>query len=916
LLIDRADERRTLNGILAEVRQGSTVARVVVGDAGIGKTALLDWAVTEAADMLTVRITGIEQESALAFGGLYPVVRALEDSMVDLPSPQRGALRVVLGREAGRPPGRFLVNLAVLTLITTAAATSPILLVIDDVQWIDRETQDVLAFVARRALADSVGLLFGMRGDPIGTVFEGIASLEVGGLDDEASYLLLASRLESRGLEYDSSVANRILAECRGNPLAIVQLGDLLASGAMDNVAAFEPLPMTQKLERHYLERIKELSAPAQRFLLLAACEPTGNATVICDAAKTFGICADAAEECVSSSLLVLLPTIRFRHPLIRSAVHTAASPTERRRAHVALASASEGRDEDMRAWHLGAGTLEPEEEIASLLEASAERARSRGGQSGVASFLLRASDLTPDPQARGMRLMAASGAAYAAGSMPAARAWIEQARVLVADSAFEPYAQWMSGLFHIGHDSHREGSRELLAAARAMLDQGSELTNPVVLDALVTGLIAGELRNQGFVDLASATLARTADPRQPVGTLDLLLKALATRLVEGFDAAVPIVIDALSSWNPPHGAAESTPYWIFLGGAFGLDVLDLDGLDRFTSRVETHLRERPNVPSLDALLNVRTVAHLWCGRLGEADACRSEFDVLCSLAGRPSSHGVFMSTQIDALRGNERRAREGAAEMLRLWASTGFMGGKWVHDQALVYVALGRGDYQEAFNVSAGVLGGVGFGSEAPLYATVVEAGVRTDHLDAARAAADVLDHRSEAAQTPWALGLAARCRALLGDGSDAEHHYEKSIRLLEATGAQLDFLHSVLLYGEWLRRCGRSQDARAWLRGAHSGFDEMGAVSLAERARVELAAAGERIGRTRPVGGAALTEQETQVAELAMQLATKAEIAERLYLSVHTVDYHLRNVYRKLGVRSRSEFARAYRQRRPDTE
>jgi DNA-binding CsgD family transcriptional regulator len=913
-LIGRMYEKQSMSELLAEVRHGTAATRIVTGGAGIGKTALLEWTSEEASEMRVIRLSAVEHEAALPFGGLNQVLSIFSDGIDKLPAPQRRALRVVSGVEDAPAP-KLLVHLATLTLLTSAAAYSPILLIADDAHWLDEESRDTLAFAARRSLADPVGFVFAMRGSGAGTVFDGLPTLRVEALDEESSFLLLASRVKARGVQVSGRLwAERILSESQGNPLAIVQLGDLVADGSFDSVPSFDPLPIAQKLEQHFLQRVRLLTSGAQQLLLIAACEPGGDAAVICEAGRSLGLPVDAADECLESSLLTsVLPLFQFEHPLVRSAVHSAASASQRREAHLALARASEGRDEDMRAWHLGAGTVEPSEEIAALLEASAERARGKGGLASVASFLSRSSDLTPDPERRGLRLISASGAAFTAGSGAVAGDLIERARPLVAGTPYESFAQWIGGLAQIGYENNRDGSRTLLAAARPIRELNPELGNAVLLDALCTGLIAGQLKEEPFVEAASWVLLQS-EISQSANTVDLLLYAFATRIVEGFVSAAPLVRKALDSWEPPSGIAESTPYWIFLGGFLALDVQDLEALERFTKRVEAIARDRDNVPAIQCVLTLQIVHLLWSGRLREADALISELVVLQSLQGRASYWDAFVCTQIQGIRGETEAATAGVSELRQVWSSTGFAGAKWIVDQALVDLALGRGDYQETFDVAVGVLEG-GFGSETPLYAALVEAGVRTDHLDAAREASATLNRRSRAAGTTWGQGLAARCVALISDGPDAEKSYLESIRYLETAGALLDELHSRLLYGEWLRRSNRIQDARAVLRRASDGFNKIGASGYAERARGELAATGEKLGSARGSQPTRLTPQETHVADLAVQVATKAEIAEKLYLSVHTVDYHLRSIYRKLGVRSRGQLARAYRQSQPES-
>jgi len=908
VLIGRSEEQRVLVGVLRSLHAGGSAAIVVTGEAGIGKTALLDWLAETAGDVQVIRATGVQQETEFSFGGLHQILRPLLPHLRSLPAPQRQALQVALAVEDGPPPDRFLVYLSALTLITSAALDRPLLFVVDDVQWLDQQSREALAFAARRVLADPVALVFGLRAEEVSTDFDGLPVLELHGLSPESANELLLSIVSAhRHLDY--AVAGQIVTEAGGNPLAIEELAAELIDGSL-TAAPLTPLPLTSRLESRFLRLVRALPAGPQTLLLVAACEPTGEPRVVLDAARQLGVLDEAADVVQAARLITLVPQVAFRHPLVRSAVYGGASPAGRRRAHMALAHAWDGPEGgDLRAWHRGAAATGPDETVASELVASAGRARSRGGYVTEASFLSRAADLTPDAAARGERLLAAAEAAGAAGSAGWSRALLTRAQAVIGDGPLRPYGQWLRGLVMVEDGHFARGTAELSAAAEALRAADPEQARLIFLDAMAAGAIGCREGEPLLPRMGRAALAAKPAAGSPVTMADLLLEGIATRLACGYEQAAPVLARAIRTWQPI--TSPSAVLWFILGHLAALDLWDFSALREWDRLGEQYARSAGLPQILRTVLLGKISVAVLAGRLAEADSLSAESQELGTIIGAPEYFAALSFIEIYAIQGRVAQALAAAEALDKAAQAIGFDGGLRAARFSLIRLSLGQSDYQQAVSLGLDLVQRPSFGTTALVPPDLVEAAVRTGRRELAERTAGLVSARARVSAAPWGRGLDARCQALIAPDQAAEEHYQESIRLLGAAGARLDEMRSVLLYGEWLRRQNRRADARVQLRLAFEAFTAMGARAFAERARAELAATGQRLpkapardARDSPV----LTAQETRIVELAVQGDTKAEMAAKLYISANTVDYHLRHIYQKFGVQSRRELTRTY--------
>ena len=511
----RRDERAVLDGLLDGARAGRSGVLVLRGEAGIGKTALLEHAIESASDVTLLRAVGVESEMELAFAALHQLCAPAHDFVDRLPAPQRDALEVTFGVSAGGAPDRFLVALATLSLFSEAAQERPLLCVIDDAQWLDRASAQVLGFVARRLLAEPVVLLFAAR--EATDAFAGLPELLIEGLDDAEARKLLASVIPGR--QHDR-VADQLLAEARGNPLALLELPRVLAGAAGGRVRVAGSAVAGRQIEQSFRRRLEALPEDTQQLLLVAAAEPLGDPAPLWRAAEWLGITGSAREPAESAGLIEIDGRVRFRHPLVRSAVYRSASAEQRRRVHRALAEATDAETEpERRAWHLAGATADPDEDVAAELERAAARAQARGGLAAAAAFLQRAAALTPEPGRSAQRALAAAQATYHAGALDEALALLGTAETGdVGD--FEPArVQLLRGQIAFAARRGSDAPPLLLEAARALEAVDPPLAHATYLDALAAALFAGRLaRGASALEVAQAVRRRAAVPTASAG--------------------------------------------------------------------------------------------------------------------------------------------------------------------------------------------------------------------------------------------------------------------------------------------------------------------------------------------------------------------------------------------------------------
>jgi DNA-binding CsgD family transcriptional regulator len=905
-LIDRLEERVAVDGLLDSARAGLSDALVLRGEPGVGKTSMLDYAAAAATGMQTTRIAGIESETGLGFAALHRLLIPFLPGRERLAPPQRDALGTAFGVVSGAPPDRFLIGLAVLTLLADAATSRPLLCVIDDTQWLDAESSDVLAFVARRLYADRIAMLFAAR-EPIEgqDSLAGLPELRLRGLTEADARQLLDRRVSAAR---DPQAVTRIIAETDGNPLALVELGNELDANPLAlGPLPSDPLPIGPRLEARFLRQVHTLPAESQSFLLVAAAVDADD-SVVWKTAERFGISADAVEGTISARLLIVDPTLKFRHPLIRSAVYAAATPEERRRVHAAVADLTDPvLNADRRAWHRAAAAVGPNEAVAAELERSAGRAQSRGGWSARSAFLARAADLTHPSPRRVELLLAASEAALIAGALHRAHALLDRATPGLQGPLAQAHARRLEAALQ-SFTSPGQVPAALLAAAVALEPLDVRLARDTYAEALQACLVSCQLTvDTTPVEVARAALAAPQPSREEHTAADVMIDAFATRFAVGYAAAVPALREAVAALSAEEGPPTGLNRWAALGNNAAADLWDADGYRTILTRLEQLERERGALDSLRITLGGIGHSLMWAGQFAEADAAHSEASEISVALGADRATWDMLKVELFAWQGRDADTRT-TAELLT-GDAIGAIGAGVVENLARIAMAileLGQGHYRQALASAQPAMEEDSPTQGNQALPEVVEAGARCGEEQTATAALDRLSDRAQASATPWALGLLARSRALLADG-DAEALYLEAIDHLARTYVVTDLARAHLLYGEWLRRAKRRGDARDHLRTAYQMFSSMGAAAFAERARIELAATGERARKRTFDTGADLTPQERHIAVLASQGETNAEIAAKLFLSPSTVDYHLRRVYRKLSLTSRRELKRA---------
>jgi DNA-binding CsgD family transcriptional regulator len=901
-LLGRRNECEIVDRVLNAARVGQGGTLVIHGEPGIGKSTLLDYAMDTATGFQVLRAIGNEAEKELPFAAAQQLCVPSLSTLQDLPAAQRDALDVAFGQVAGSPPDRLLVGLAFLGLLSQLSCEEPLLCVVDDAQWLDRASAQAFAIAARRLGSEHIAFLFGARAVPMDLT--ALPCLPVSGLSQGDARVLLHSALPD---PFDEHIFERILAETRGNPLALLELPRGLTPAQLAGGYALPAsAPMAGRIEASFQRRIAKLPPSSRRLLLVAAAEPTGDPALVWRAAQRLGVGESAGVGVEADGLLDMSPRVTFRHPLVRSAVYEAARPVDRRAVHRALADATDaGFDPDRRAWHLAHAAWHPDDEIAKELEESADRARARGGITAAAAFLERAAELTVDSKHRAARTLAAAEAKWQAGALEAALELASNAERSPLDDHQSAQLKVLRARVSFASERGRDAPRLLLAAAQHLQIYDPRRARETYLDAITAALFAGKLADGGHArDVAKAVLAAPR-PIGPPSVSDLLLQGLALLVAEGPRVGTPVAKQALEAFRGDAVGTEERLRWSWLAGRTAAFIWDYDAWDELTSRQVTAARAAGALSVLPLTLSTTAGVQLFAGRLSEAESLFRQAEAVADVTDTRTAR--YAAVLVAAFRGCEGEARTLMDVAARDFAARGEGMGVTLTRcaEAALYNGLAR--YDEAYIAAESAL-------EDPNelwfwpWATVelIEAASRTGRTAVATAAFERLAESTAASGTPWAGAIEDRCRALLSEGAVAEKLYRSAIDQVLPTDLRLDLARTQLLFGEWLRRESRPADARAELRAAHTLFTDFGSESYAERARIELRATGERTRKRSVDSSDHLTPQEARVAQLVAQGGTNADIAAQMFISPSTVEYHLHKVFRKLGIRSRTQLAR----------
>jgi DNA-binding CsgD family transcriptional regulator len=869
----------------------------------MGKTALVEYLLEQASGFRVARASGVESEMELAYATLHQLCTPLWDRIERLPVPRREALGAAFGLNVGGAPDRFLVALAALGLLADWAEDQPLLCVIDDAQWCDLESGHALSLVARRLFADSIAMVFATR-DRIENL-GGLPELVVEGLPDHDAHAVLSSAIKA---PLDEQIRERIVAETRGNPLALLELPRGLTpaelAGGFGLPAA---VSLSGRIEESFRRRLEPLPAQTRRLSLVAAADPVGEPLLVWRAAARLGIEDDAAIPAAESGLLEFGTRVRFRHPLVRSAVYRAASAEERQRVHAALAEATDADlDPDRRAWHRAQAAALPDETVAAELERSAGRAQERGGLAAAAAFLEQAARLTPDPAHRATRALAAAEAHHQAGAPDAALKLLATAQAGPLDEVQRAGVDLLRA--QIAFASRRGGDAPplLLKAAERLESLDVGLARETYLEALAAAIFVGRLVGDsggGVPDVADA--ARGA-PRSshPPRAPDLLLDGLALLVTEGYPAGAPTLKRALSAFRSGDISDEEGLRWLWLAGRSAMALWDDETWYVLTTRHVQLARDVGALAVLPVALSSRITLHLYAGELANAASLIEEVEAITDATG--SHIAPYGALALAALKGQEAEATRLSEAIVQEVVPRGEGGGLAVTHSAIALLCNGLGRYDRALAAAQEA-------SEHPeeLWSTwalpeLIEAAARSGTPERATAALERLSETTRASGTDWALGIEARSRALLNESDPVDGLYGEAIERLSRARVRVALARTRLMYGEWLRRENRRRHAREQLRAAHHMFSAMGVVAFAERAERELLASGETARKRTVETRDQLTPQEAQIARLARDGLSNPEIAGQLFISPRTVEYHLHKVFGKLDISSRTQLDR----------
>jgi len=884
---------------LADALASRSRVTVLRGEAGVGKTALLDYLSDRVAGWHIARAVGVESEMELAYAGLHQLCAPMLDHLDRLPAPQRDALATVFGRSAGAPPDRFLIGLATLTLFAEVADQQPLACIVDDAHWLDHASAQILGFVARRLLAEPIAVVCAARTGIGDDVLAGLPALPVAPLGDSDARALLLANVPG---PLDVRVCDQIVAESHGNPLALLELPRTW--NAADLAGGFglpSPQPVGGRIEQSYIRRLRLLPSDTRLLVLTAAAEPLGDPALLHRAAGMLGIDIAAVGPAQDGGLLELGGRVEFAHPLVRSAAYRSAAADDRHRVHHALADATVAEtDPDRRAWHRARATAGPDEEVAAELERSAGRAQARGGVAAAAAFLQRSAELTVDPARRAGRALAAAQASCQAGAFDAAPQLAATAEAGPLDGFQRARIDLLRGNIALALGS-RDAASLLRGAARRLEPFDLDLARETYLIAWGAAAVAGDPEAGRIAVEISRAVRSLPPPPGPPRPLDLLLDGLALLTTDGHAAATPALQQAAESLLEI--SREDALRWGWMATAASNAVWDNEGMLAIAARKLQFVRDAGALAQLPIHLSALALARAWIGDFAGAASLVAEIESVVAATGSRFVPGAAL--RLWALQG-------GGAESAALFASVMERDAAgavaiWAHwAAAVLYNGLTR--YKEAaWSARQATSNTFEYWVSVWALPELVEAAMHVGDAELARDALEQLAETTQPAGTDFALGIEARSRALLSDGTGANDLYREAIERLSRTRLRPELARAHLLYGEWLRREGRRVDAREQLRTAHHLLDAIGMEAFAERARRELLATGERARKRRPGTRGELTPQEEQIARLACDGLSNPEIGTQLFVSARTVEWHLRNVFAKLGITSRRQLQTA---------
>jgi DNA-binding CsgD family transcriptional regulator/tetratricopeptide (TPR) repeat protein len=901
-LLGRRSECEALDRLLTDALAGRSRVIIVRGEAGVGKSALLRYLSEQVAGWQVATAVGVESEMELAYSGLHQLCGPMLDRLDRLPVPQREALATVFGQSTGPPPDRFLVGLAALTLFADVAEEQPLVCIIDDAQWLDRASAQILGFVARRLLAERIALVCATRTGIGDEVLAGLPELTVHGLGDSDARALL---LENVYGPLDAAVCDQIVTESHGNPLALLEFPR--SWRAADLAGGFglpDSQPVVSKIEQSYVRRLRVLPSETQLLVLAAAAEPLGDPLLLHRAVETLGVDMAAADPAADAGLLGIGGRVEFAHPLVRSAAYRSAASEDRHRVHRALAEATDPEtDPDRRAWHRARATPGPGEEVAAELERSAGRAQARGGVAAAAAFLQRAVALTVDPQRRAERALAAAQATFQAGGFDAALGLVATAEAGALDEFQRARVDLLRGDVAFASGAVSDAPPLLLKAARRLEPVDLELARQTYLTAWAAASVAGDLGGSGVLPeicrAVQALLPRPGGSRP----LDLLLDGLALLTTDGHAVATPTLQRAATALlDIP---LEDVLRWGWVAMAASNAVWDNDGARAISARQVQLVRDAGALAGLPLHLSALGISNAWIGDFAGAASNIAEADSVAAATG--SRFFPWALLRLRALQGREGEASAVIASAIEQAAGGSLGAVIWAHwAAAVLYNGLAR--YEEAM-ASARQSTSNTFELWVSVWALpeLVEGAARAGDTELARDALDRLVETTQPCGTDDARGIEARCRALLSDGAAAEELYRESIDSLSRTQLRPELARAHLLYGEWLRREGRRVGAREQLRTAYDLCVAIGMEAFGDRARRELLATGERVRKRGADTRDELTPQEEQIARLARDGFSNPEIGAQLFISARTVEWHLGKVFTKLRISSRRELRAA---------